>query len=555
MNQTVRELSVQYRSGLDGYLAGGGEAASLRSYELGRKAIGQGLGLMDLVTVHQEAVATILLRCATPNDCTRAAQAAGDFFAEALSPFEMAHRGFLEANQALRELNATLEQRVAERTAALEHQALHDTLTGLPNRTLLTDRLAQGILAARRANGSVALLVLNLDAFKEINDTLGHQRGDLLLREIGPRLQGSVRDTDTVARLGGDEFAVVLPGIDTARAGRIARKVLDSLEKPFIIDGRALDVGASVGVAVYPEHGEDAGGMLRRADTAMYAAKRSVGGFAVYADDQESDVGRLGLMGQLRHAIADAELALHYQVQVDFKTARVTSAEALLRWHHPQQGLIPPMAFIPFAERRGLIKPLTQWVLSAALRQARAWEEAGLQLPVAVNLSARNLLDPDLPDVIGRLLRRWALDPARLALEITESAIMAEPERAREVVAQLRTMGMRLSIDDFGTGYSSLAYLHRLAVDELKIDRSFVLAMPTDASAATIVRATVDLGHALGIEVVAEGVETRELWERLAALGCDRAQGYFVSRPAAAEDVERQLRESSMIFQPGREAA
>jgi diguanylate cyclase (GGDEF)-like protein len=548
-------LRNEYGEALYDYIKGMGEAASLRAYELGRQAMVSGLGLLDLAAIHTGALTTIL---AHPHPGRRSVQllrTAADFYAEALSPFEMAHRGFIEANKSLRRLNETLEQRVAERTAALEHQTLHDLLTDLPNRNLLRDRLEQAILTSQRGGTSLGLVVLDLDAFKEVNDSLGHAVGDALLKEIGPRLRAAVRESDTVARLGGDEFALLLPGVDQAAATRLARKVLDSLESPFVIDGHSLDIGATIGIALYPDHGDSQDVLLRHAGMALSVAKRSTGGLTVYARDQGETAPRLGLAGQLRNAIQRDEFKLMYQLQVDFKTQRMTSAEALIRWHHPEQGIIPPGDFIPLAERRGLMKHLTQWVLDAALKQQLAWKDAGLDLPVAVNLSTRNLLDPELPETIAAALERWNLQPERLALEITESAIMSEPERATETVSSLRRMGMRLSIDDFGTGYSSLAYLHRLAVDEIKVDKSFVMAMPSDEQAATIVRATIDLGHALGVEVVAEGIENREVWDRLANLGCDRAQGYFISRPLPSADIERRFRESGGIFEPMAAAA
>jgi diguanylate cyclase len=543
----VRE---QYGEALDDFLSGKGEAASLRAYELGREALDAGLGLLDLAAIHTGALTTVLTRPHPGRRSAHLVRLAADFLAEALSPFEMAHRGFVDANTALRELNETLEQRVAERSAELERQALHDILTDLPNRTLLRDRLQQAVLGASREGRSVGLLVVDLDAFKEVNDNLGHDAGDAILKEVGQRLRAAVRESDTVARLGADEFAVVLPGADRAITTRVAGEVRDKLERPFTVEGQAVDLGASIGIAIFPDHAEDPDVLLRHANGAMEAAKRSTGGMATYAKDQAGETVRFGLTAQLRHAIERGEFALTYQLQVDFRTQRITSAEALLRWHHPQQGVILPGDFIPIAERRGLMRPLTQWVLNAALKQQQAWQAAGLDLPVAINLSTRNLLDPELPDTIAAGLARWSLQPDRLALEITESAIMADPDRARDTVSTLRGMGLRLSIDDFGTGYSSLAYLHRLAVDELKVDRSFVMAMPSDAHAETIVRATVDLGHALGIEVVAEGVETRQTWDRLADLGCDRAQGYFINRPSDAADIERRLRENGLVFEP-----
>jgi len=555
VKDTLWSLREEYAAALNDYLGGDGEAASMRAYKVGRAMIVHDLGLLELTAIHTGVLTALLTTPPQGRTVAQIVREASEFLAEGLAPFEMAHRGFAEANAALRRLNETLEQRVAERTAALEHQALHDLLTDLPNRTLLRDRLEQAILAAGRSGGCVALLVMDLDAFKEVNDALGQHAGDLLLKEVGPRLRLAVRDTDTVARLGGDEFAMVLPGADVDTARHIARRALESLERPLVIEGHPLDVGASLGIALFPEHGEDAELLLRHADTEMYASKQTTGGVALYDRRGDAEPRHVGLAAQLRHAIERDEFALEYQLQVDLRTHRFTAVEALLRWRHGQQGLIPPAEFIPLAERRGMMKQVTEWVLNAALRQRREWEAAGINLPIAVNLSTRNLLDPELAESIAGLLRRWQLGSEQLAVEITESAIIAEPERARETVLRLRDMGLRVSIDDFGTGYSSLAYLHRLAFDEIKVDKSFVLAMPHDPSAATIVRATVDLGHALGVDVVAEGVETPQLWEQLATFGCDRAQGYLISRPVAAAEVARRLTDSGWMFEPAAKAA
>jgi len=450
---------------------------------------------------------------------------------------------------------------------ALWRQALHDPLTDLPNRTLLFDRLRQAVLAAGRDGATLALLLLDLDRFKEINDTLGHHVGDLALQEVAERLSGALRASDTVARLGGDEFAVILPRGDRAGATRAARKIGAALKPPVEIDGRALHVGASIGIALYPPHGADPQTLLRRADVAMYVAKRESGGsgYAVYAPARdEHSPERLALGAALRHAIAHDELLLHYQPRVDLQGVRgpvgkagasdrdksagsnVSCVEALARWRRPCHGLVPPDQFIPLAERTGLIGPLTRWVLDAALRQCSRWRRDGLELAVAVNLSASNLRDPRLADTIVGLLGAYGLPATALRLELTESTIMSDAETALKMLGRLAGHGIHISIDDYGTGYSSLSYLKRLPVAELKIDKSFVLHMAEDAADAAIVSSTIGLAHSLGLRVVAEGVEDERSRDLLAAMKCDAAQGYYLSRPLGAEDLTRWLSRASL---------
>ncbi len=357
----------------------------------------------------------------------------------------------------------------------LAHQAHHDALTGLPNRALFGDRLAQALRTADRERTPVALLLLDLNRFKEVNDTLGHDTGDALLRVVGARLHEVVRAADTVARLGGDEFAALLPATGTDGAIDVAAKLLGALTEPLALEGQSLDVGASIGIAVGPAHGADAGALLRHADVAMYSAKRAGDGYAVYASDRDAhSPARLTLAGELRQAIAAGALRLHYQPIIDLASGRLLNVEALVRWPHPEHGLLAPDQFIPLAEQTGLLEPLTDWVLAEALRQCRVWDEAGMSVDIAVNLSARSLGDAGLPDRIAALLARCPLAPERLTLEITESSVMADPDRAGAVLARLRAVGVRLSIDDFGAGHSSLGLLQRLPVDELKVDRSFV---------------------------------------------------------------------------------
>jgi diguanylate cyclase (GGDEF)-like protein len=420
--------------------------------------------------------------------------------------------------------------------------ALEDPLTGLPNRELFADRVDQAIRTADRELRPVALLLLDLDRFKDVNDTLGHHHGDQLLCEVGERLRGALREADTVARLGGDEFAVLAPGATAEGAAWVADKLRAALQQPLSVDGVALDLDASIGIALYPDHGDDAAQLLQHADVAMYVAKQAHVGFMVYdpAVDRHSP-RRLALLGGLRRALDRGELVLHYQPKADLRTGQVLGVEALVRWQHPDHGLLGAGEFIPLAERTGLIHPLTRWVLDAALGQAAAWQRAGHRLSVAVNVSTRCLLDPAFSDQVRDQLAAWQVPPHLLVLELTESAVMADPARALEVLGRLHALGVGLSVDDFGTGYSSMAYLKELPVDELKIDRSFVGQMATSQSDAVIVRSTIDLGHNLGLRVVAEGVETQHAWEQLTALGCDTAQGYYLGRPVPAEELEAQL--------------
>lgn len=421
----------------------------------------------------------------------------------------------------------------------LQHQAQHDALTGLPNRELLSTRLVE-VLAESRAKGAkTGLLLIDLDKFKEVNDTLGHACGDQLLAQIGPRLlAAALRENDMVARLSGDEFAVLLPDLAGVEAAVVvAERVLTALHTPFPVGDTSADVAASVGVAVAPEHGSTPTDLLRHADTAMYEAKEAAAGVAVYEPDRaERTPTRFGLLGQLRRALDRNELVVYYQPKVDVNTGALAGVEALVRWHHPERGLLLPTEFIPVAETTGLIHRLTNHVLDIALAQARAWAQAGVTVPVAVNLSARCLHDTALPGRVLAALSRHGVPAHSLCLEITESSIMRDPEGALAVLNELAASGIRLSLDDFGTGYSSMTYLRQLPVTELKVDRSFVSDLAAEESDAVLVRSAVDLGHNLGLSVVAEGVEDAPTLSALQRLGCDVAQGFYVAEPLTAGD-------------------
>jgi diguanylate cyclase (GGDEF)-like protein len=427
-----------------------------------------------------------------------------------------------------------LRREAAER----EHQALHDGLTGLANRTLFLDRVRQAI-AALGPQASLAVLLVDLDRFKEVNDTLGHSTGDLVLREVGTRLERSLPESHTIARLGGDEFAVLVPAVpDLQAALLVAGLVTAELARPLTTEELELQLAGSVGVALCPEHGADPGLLLQRADVAMYGAKAAHSGIEVYAAERDQySQRRLALVGALRTAIEGGDLKVVYQPKAELPDGRVVGMEALVRWQDPAHGTVPPDEFVPIAESTGLIAPLCRLVLEVAVGQARRWHDQHLDVGVAVNLSVRNLLEPGLADRVRRLLAATGLPAGLLTLEITEGAVMTDPGAAVAVLHQLAGAGVRLSIDDFGTGYSSLAYLKRLPVDEVKLDKSFVLGMTTDLDDAAIVRSTVELARNLGLRMVAEGVEDQQTWNALAAMGCELAQGYHLARPMPAEEA------------------
>jgi diguanylate cyclase (GGDEF)-like protein/PAS domain S-box-containing protein len=435
------------------------------------------------------------------------------------------------------------EEALMRQSELNEHQAMHDGLTGLPNRTLFRDRIEQAIAMARRDGGQLAVAMIDLDRFKDVNDTLGHHAGDTLLVEVGRRLRGILRSSDTVARLGGDEFGVLVSRPrSTSDVAVVIGKMRAALEQSVTVEGLALPAEGSIGIAMFPAHGRDVDTLLRHADAAMYNAKETKAGYVFYDGTRvEADPARLTLVSELRRAIEQRELVLYYQPKAALSSGTVQSVEALLRWNHPERGLVGPDEFIPLAQQTGLIKPLTLYVLDEALSQCRAWERAGLTLGVAVNLSVRNLLDADFPQQVRRLLQKHEVDPALLQLEITESTMLSDPVRTKRVLDKLAAMGIALSIDDFGTGYSSLSYLSQLPVNEIKIDRSFVMNMAESDNDAVIVRSTIDLGRNLGLQVVAEGVETEQAWDELSELGCTLAQGYYLSRPVPAAELTQWL--------------
>ncbi len=457
------------------------------------------------------------------------------------------------AEEKIQRLNQELEARVDIRTQELASanerlafQALHDALTHLPNRTLLYDRLGQAMLTAEREQHVVAVMLMDMNRFKEINDTLGHHSGDLVLQAIASRLTSTLRQTDTAARLGGDEFALILPGIaDREAAMEVAQKMLATVQMSLVLEGRSLDIGMSVGIALYPEHGREIDTLIQCADAAMYTAKRNLSGCVLYSETTDSlSVDRLALQSELRHAVENGQLELFYQPKIDCKTHRVSGVEGLVRWRHPRHGLMFPDQFIPLAESTGLIKPLTAWVVREGLMNCRNLQRDGFNLTVAVNISAINLQDPLFPDMVARVVEETGAQAGWLELEITETAIMLDPALAIDAINRLHHMGVSLAIDDFGTGYSSMAYLQKLLVAKLKIDKSFVLNMATNANDAVIVRSLIGLAHNLGLSVVAEGVESDEIWEDLKRLGCDSAQGFNMSHPIPREELLVWLKES-----------
>jgi diguanylate cyclase (GGDEF)-like protein len=444
-------------------------------------------------------------------------------------------------NRELRDAEVRRERSKAEER--IRHLAYYDSLTDLPNRTLFHNRLEMAVANTLRSKSALSVLIMDLDGFKEINDTMGHLMGDAVLREIGKRLQHGLRDSDTVARLGGDEFAVMLPGVGQPGAELAARKLIAAVQEPLTIEGLNLDVHGSVGIAIAPAHGTEAEVLVQRADVAMYVAKEDRSGCVVYAPELDRhSPERLALMGDFRHAISRDQLRVVYQPKMNLRTREIYGVEALVRWQHPQLGLITPDRFIPMAEQTGAVRPL---------QQCLEWKQIGHDLIAAVNLSPRNLHDPDLPERVRALLDVLNAPASMLELEITESVIMSDPLRSLQVLTRLSRMGLRLAVDDFGTGYSSFSYLRKLPVHEIKIDKAFIDDMVEDGD-EVIVHSTIELAHNLGLTCVAEGVQDEATLERLAALGCDTAQGDFISPPLDGPGVASWLRQrgSGRVMQP-----
>ena len=445
-------------------------------------------------------------------------------------------------------LYGTLFRIVARASRRLRHLALHDALTGLPNRTLFHERVERAVKGTR-PDRLAAVLLIDLDRFKEVNDTLGHDHGDELLEVVAVRLGGALRADDTLARLGGDEFAVVIGDLpNRGAAAETAGRLHDALRRPFALRGLAVELDASIGIAFCPDHGDDVTTLIQRADVAMYDAKRTQNRIETYSTERDPySPARLSLLGELRRSIEADELVLHYQPKVALGTDRVVGVEALVRWQHPEHGLLQPDEFVPLAERTGTIAHLTRWVLATALRQCAEWREWNDGLTVAVNLAAANVLDVGLPETVEELLSEHGLPGDALACEVSEHTVMSDPQRVAEVLAGLRRLGVRLSLDDFGTGNASLAYLKKLPLDEIKIDRTFITGMADDDGDAVIVRSTIDLARNLGLEVVAEGVESEEVLNALVELRCGSAQGYFLSRPLPPAELEAWLSSRSTM--------
>ena len=434
----------------------------------------------------------------------------------------------------------------------LLNQALHDSLTGLPNRVLFHDSVAQAISEAQHSGSELAVLVMNLDRFREVNDCLGHASGDLLLQEVGRRLREVLREDDSMARFGSDEFAVLVPQARRAHVLEVVRRVRGAIEQPIDLAGLPVNLEASIGISAYPRDGVDVDSLLRCADTAMYVAKDTNLGYAFYdaSVDTRAET-RLDLIGDLRHAIENQELVLYYQPKISVRSGRIVGVEALIRWNHHSRGLVMPGEFIPVAQETSLIKELTLHVINDAGLQWRAWADEGRRLPIAVNLSRPDLVDPAFPGEVATLLGKWRMPVTMLKFEVTEGSVADDPRRTEDVLERLGAMGLRLSVDDFGTGYFSVAYLNRLPIDEIKIDRSFVSAMAAHEEDEIVVRSTIDLGHNLGLRVVAEGVETRAVMERLAQFGCDVTQGYYLGRPMPAEELASWLDQHPATGGPG----
>ncbi len=440
-------------------------------------------------------------------------------------------------------------QELRNRAENLEKQAnytaTHDDVTDLPNRSLFYDRVERSILSANNKNELLAILLIEIANFKEVYDTLGRNSSDQILKQVSSRLQGVVLGEDSVARIDGNIFSILLTDLtDPMEAELLAQHIHKALEPAFIIERLSFAVHANIGIVVFPEHGEDVDTLVQKAGVSLYIASKSNGGYAIYKPSfDEHSPRRLTLMSELRHAIERNELELYYQPKVSMQTSLLYGAEALVRWHHPNHGFISPDEFIPMAERTRMIKPLTLWALKEAFKQCAEWRKQGKELIVSVNLSAKDLHDPELPDLIAGVAASTRVNPEWIVLEITEGSVMTEPEATLNILRRLDEMGYQLSIDDFGTGYSSLAYLKEMPLAELKIDRSFVQDLIENESDDVIVNATINLAHNLKLHVTAEGVETEEIYDRLKDYGCDIAQGYLISKPISAKAFKEWMEE------------
>lgn len=470
------------------------------------------------------------------------AEADGDLVADLPDANTLETRELIEAFDEMR-------TQVSLRQLELKHQTLHDSLTDLPNRLYLRNQLTELIESSRNEGKELALFMIDLDRFKTINDTLGHHMGDRVLREVGPRFMSMLSRGDFLARLGGDEFAILLPDSNLERAHDVAKKVSKSLDNEFNIDGQRLVVGSSIGIAMFPHHGVNAQTLLQRADVAMYMAKQRNIKYVVYDEDQdEHSVWQLSFESELHDALElEDQLSLHYQPKIDLEKDGMYGVEALLRWTHPVHGPIPAHEVHLLSEKTGLIKPLTDWVLKTAVKQLSEWGKRNINFSIAVNLSVWNLQDPELYDYVKNLLREYNVPANRLVMEVTESAVMSDPDSAVETMSRLSNLGITLSIDDFGVGFSSLQYLKRLPVKELKIDKSFVMDMIVDENDAVIVKSTISLAHNLGLGVIAEGVENQEVYDLLKIIGCDKAQGFYMGKPMSVEALEEWMHYSKWI--------
>lgn len=444
-------------------------------------------------------------------------------------------------------LSSKISKQLGEKNEQLKHLALHDNLTGLPNRTLLSDRLAQVLFQSQRNNQPFALFLMDLDRFKEVNDTLGHQFGDELLKMVSSRLQQTIRDEDSIARLGGDEFAVLLPQTDFVGAKNCAERIHQSMEAPFCINDVSTESNISIGIALYPDHGENTDVLMQYADVAMYQAKKSQSGYALYSPEQNThSLRRLRLMNDLRDAVEQSKINVYYQPIINNSQHQVISVEALARWHHHELGNISPEEFIPMAEQMGIIRILTLQVFEQALRDCQHWSQRGYHPGININLSTYCLQDLSFPEEITSIIKNQKFDATKIELEITESSLMHDLSRAGKILEQLNNIGLKLAIDDFGTGFSSLNYLKKLPIDTLKIDKSFIFDMCSKSSDKAIVKTIIELGHNLNCQVVAEGVENQTTLDELALLNVDAIQGFFYSKPLPADDFINWLAEYNL---------